>query len=78
MSMIKYGVDLPASTKIGPGFKIEHLNGIVVNFKIDLVDPADTRRSMAAEMVRDVPLLLFSMRTDSIGQLHPKEDDIFL
>lgn len=28
---IKYGVDLPASTKIGPGFKIEHLNGIVVN-----------------------------------------------
>jgi len=26
-----YGVDLPASTKIGPGFKIEHLNGIVVN-----------------------------------------------
>ena len=28
---IKYGVDLPASTKIGPGFKIEHLSGIVVN-----------------------------------------------
>lgn len=29
---------------------------------IDLVDPADTRSSMAAEMVRDVPLLLFSMK----------------
>lgn len=28
---IKYGVNLPASTKIGHGFKIEHLNGIVVN-----------------------------------------------
>ena len=28
---IKCGVDLPASTKIGPGFKIEHLSGIVVN-----------------------------------------------
>ena len=28
---------------------------------IDLVDPAATRSSMAAEMVRDVPLLLFSM-----------------
>lgn len=27
---IKYGVDLPVSTKIGHGFKIEHLNGIVV------------------------------------------------
>lgn len=26
---IKYGVDLPASTKINHGFKIEHLNGIV-------------------------------------------------
>lgn len=28
---IKCGVDLPASTKIGQGFKIEHLSGIVVN-----------------------------------------------
>ena len=31
---IKYGVDLPASTKIGHGFKIEHLNGIVVNLDV--------------------------------------------
>lgn len=28
---IKYGVNLPTSTKIDHGFKIEHLNGIVVN-----------------------------------------------
>lgn len=28
---IKYGVNLSTSTKIGHGFKIEHLNGIVVN-----------------------------------------------
>ena len=27
---IKYGVDLPASTKIGPGFKIEHLSGVTI------------------------------------------------
>lgn len=31
---IKYGVNLPASTKIGHGFKIEHLNGIVVNHDV--------------------------------------------
>ena len=35
---------------------------------IDLVDPAATRSSMAAEMVRDVPLLLFSMDILSAGQ----------
>lgn len=28
---VKYGVDIPARTKIGPGFKIEHLYGIVLN-----------------------------------------------
>ena len=28
---MKYGVDIPASTKIEPGFKIEHLYGIVLN-----------------------------------------------
>lgn len=28
---VKYGVDIPAKTKIGPGFKIEHLNGIIIN-----------------------------------------------
>ena len=28
---IKYGVDLPVSTKVGEGFKIEHIGGIVIN-----------------------------------------------
>lgn len=28
---IKYGLDIPAKTKIGSGFKIEHPNGIVIN-----------------------------------------------
>ncbi len=28
---MKYGVDIPARTKIGPGFKIEYLYGIVLN-----------------------------------------------
>ena len=28
---IKYGVDLPVSTKVGEGFKIEHISGIVIN-----------------------------------------------
>lgn len=28
---------------------------------IDLIDPAATRRSMATEMVRDVPSLLFGI-----------------
>lgn len=28
---MKYGVDIPARTKISPDFKIEHLNGIVLN-----------------------------------------------
>lgn len=27
----KYGVEIPASAEIGEGFKIEHLNGIVIN-----------------------------------------------
>lgn len=35
---------------------------------IDLVDPAATYRSMAAEMVRDVPSLLFGMDILSAGQ----------
>ena len=35
---------------------------------IDLIDPAATRRSMAAEMVRDVPSLLLSMDILSAGQ----------
>lgn len=28
---VKFGTDIPAKTKIGAGFKIEHLNGIVIN-----------------------------------------------
>lgn len=28
---IKYGVNIPVSTKIGSGFKIEHIGGIVIN-----------------------------------------------
>ena len=35
---------------------------------IDLIDPAATRRSMATEMVRDVPSLLFGMDILSAGQ----------
>ena len=35
---------------------------------IDLIDPAATYRSMAAEMVRDVPSLLLSMDILSAGQ----------
>ena len=33
-----------------------------------LIDPAATRRSMATEMVRDVPSLLFGMDILSAGQ----------
>ena len=36
---------------------------------IDLVDHAATRSSMAAEMVRDVPLLLFSMGMPALQSL---------
>ena len=35
---------------------------------IDLIDPAATYRSMAAEMVRDVPSLLFGMDILPAGQ----------
>lgn len=28
---IKYGLDIPAQTKIGGGFRIEHIGGIVIN-----------------------------------------------
>ncbi len=30
-TQVKYGVDIPARTKIGSGFKIEHLYDIVFN-----------------------------------------------
>ena len=33
---VKYGVDIPAKTKIDPGFKIEHLNGIVINSDVTI------------------------------------------
>ena len=45
---------------------------------IDLVDPADTRSSMAAEMVRDVPLLLFSMDILSAGQCAVRNGSTFI
>ena len=45
---------------------------------IDLVDPAATRSSMAAEMVRDVPLLLFSMDILSAGQCAIGNGDSFV
>ena len=45
---------------------------------IDLVDPAATRRSMAAEMVRDVPLLLFSMGILSAGQCAVRNGSAFI
>ena len=45
---------------------------------IDLVDPAATRSSMAAEMVRDVPLLLFSMGILSAGQCAVRNGSAFI
>ena len=45
---------------------------------IDLVDPAATRSSMAAEMVRDVPLLLFSMDILSAGQCAVRNGSAFI
>lgn len=45
---------------------------------IDLVDPAATRSSMAAEMVRDVPLLLFSMDILSAGQCAVRNGSVFI
>ena len=45
---------------------------------IDLVDPAATCSSMAAEMVRDVPLLLFSMDILSAGQCAVRNGSAFI
>ena len=45
---------------------------------IDLVDPAATCSSMAAEMVRDVPLLLFSMDILSAGLCAIGNGDAFV
>ena len=45
---------------------------------IDLVDPAATRRSMATEMVRDVPSLLFGMDILSAGQCAVRNGSAFI
>lgn len=33
---IKYLMDIPSSTQIGQGFKIEHIGGIVINSEVIL------------------------------------------
>lgn len=45
---------------------------------IDLIDPAATRRSMATEMVRDVPSLLFGMDILSAGQCAVRNGSAFI
>ena len=34
---MKYSAHIPAKTKIGSGFKIEHLNEIVINLEVIII-----------------------------------------
>lgn len=43
---MKYGIQIPYSTKIGKGFKIEHFNGIVINNNSSIGDYCKIRHGV--------------------------------